>query len=332
MALDPRREAQEWLDVAYEARVLEPSPPGSTEPPWYADDPVLPAAPRARPAVTPVDGLGALSWDQLCGERGDEALAAFCADRWLGAWHRLGPLPTVSRRPGRACTALPSTCSLPPGTPRTGRSGCGSPGADSARRSSVRAASCGSNGKARRDRPARTDAARGHHDRRCRASRRDHAGRTPSLHSGDAWGPGCPAGGGRGGAEALGAWFGFAWSVLEQLRHDYQLAAESRPRVQLWPEHFDASIEIGDEAAGERATFGASPGDATHPEPYLYVSPWAERAGAFWNDDSFDGASLPYATLLGPDDQRATALAFFGAAIAELTGPGGQSDVRTYTK
>jgi hypothetical protein len=125
-------------------------------------------------------------------------------------------------------------------------------------------------------------------------------------------------------AEALGAWFGFAWSVLEQLRHDHQPAAEPRQRVQLWPEHFDASIEIGDEAAGERATFGASPGDATHPEPYLYVSPWVEHAGAFWNNESFDGASLPFATLLGPDDQRATALAFIGAAGAELTGPGGQ--------
>jgi hypothetical protein len=77
----------------YEARVLEPSPPAVTEPPWYADDPVLPDGAGGRPAVTPVAGLGAMSWDQLCRERGDEDLAAFCADRWLGAWRRLGPLP-----------------------------------------------------------------------------------------------------------------------------------------------------------------------------------------------------------------------------------------------
>ena len=49
---------------------------------------------------------------------------------------------------------------------------------------------------------------------------------------------------------------------------------------QLWPEHFDLACEIGDADAGTRANYGASPGDAAIPEPYLYVGPVGRRAGA----------------------------------------------------
>jgi hypothetical protein len=117
-------------------------------------------------------------------------------------------------------------------------------------------------------------------------------------------------------AEALGAWFGFGWSVLEQLR--FEARTLSPGRVQLWPEHFDPAVDLGDEAAGRRASFGASPGDDAHPEPYLYVSPWTPHTGAFWNDRAFGGASLTYATLLAADDQRGTALAFFRQGLEEL--------------
>ena len=44
--------------------------------------------------------------------------------------------------------------------------------------------------------------------------------------------------------------------------------------AQLWPEHFDLACELGDADAGTRANYGASPGDARIPEPYLYVGPW----------------------------------------------------------
>src|SRR5256885_1014850 len=67
-------------------------------------------------------------------------------------------------------------------------------------------------------------------------------------------------------ARCLADWYGFAASVLEQLRAE--APAELEPsRVQLWPEHFDMSVELGPEAAGQRAGFGCSPGDAQHPEP-----------------------------------------------------------------
>jgi hypothetical protein len=106
-------------------------------------------------------------------------------------------------------------------------------------------------------------------------------------------------------------WYGFATSVLEELRAE--AGAGSDPsRVQLWPEHFDVSVELGDEAAGRRAGYGCSPGDDEHPEPYVYVRAWDESAasGAGWNATTFTGAELPYADLLAAPDQRAAALDF----------------------
>jgi hypothetical protein len=78
-------------------------------------------------------------------------------------------------------------------------------------------------------------------------------------------------------------------------------------------------VEIGAEEGGHRAAFGASPGDDAHPEPYLYVSPWAAPpAHTFWNDAHFNGASLPYQEMLVASDQRMAALDFFQTGIALL--------------
>jgi hypothetical protein len=117
----------------------------------------------------------------------------------------------------------------------------------------------------------------------------------------------------------VGDWFGFTTSVLEQLR------AEARPewdpsRVQIWPEHFDAAIEIGDEHAEQRAALGGSPGDESHPDPYLYVAPWTARpSGELWQARGFTGAELPYAELLAAPDPRAAALEFFRVRLAALS-------------
>ena len=106
-------------------------------------------------------------------------------------------------------------------------------------------------------------------------------------------------------APFFGDLFGFGASVLEELR--VRWGAIDDTRVQLWPEHFDLSIDCG----ANRATYGISPGDDEHPEPYLYVSPWTRQSGPLWSDPHFGGASLPYDVLLGADDQRATAMQFF---------------------
>jgi hypothetical protein len=117
-------------------------------------------------------------------------------------------------------------------------------------------------------------------------------------------------------ADRLGAWFGFANSVLEDVR--FHSSPESEPgRVQLWPEHFDLGVDIG--APGAKGTFGASPGDEPHPEPYLYVTRWQDGPdGPFWNDTAFDGASLAYANLVAAPDARAAALTFFRTGFDQL--------------
>jgi hypothetical protein len=111
---------------------------------------------------------------------------------------------------------------------------------------------------------------------------------------------------------ALGDWFRFGFEILEELR-GHGSEDDDVSEVQLWPEHFDAAIEMGSEDRGRRASYGASPGDRGHLEPYLYVSAWTEidRSDPYWNDRHFNGASLPYTTLLEAKDQTRVALEFF---------------------
>jgi hypothetical protein len=114
-------------------------------------------------------------------------------------------------------------------------------------------------------------------------------------------------------ARALGDWYAFATDVLDAVR------ADARPEddatiVRIWPEHFDAAVDAGDEAAGGRATYGASPGDAHHAEPYLYASPWAGRIDPFFDDPGFRGVARTYAQLAASPEPRAAALAFLREA------------------
>jgi hypothetical protein len=88
---NPRAEAEDKLGGDYEARVLEPSPPPVSESP-FADDPVDPGeVPEGRQLVSPVHNRGDLTWDEMA--RLEPELAPWCAERWLGAWRRLDPLP-----------------------------------------------------------------------------------------------------------------------------------------------------------------------------------------------------------------------------------------------
>jgi hypothetical protein len=308
--MNPRREAWDLLGGEYDVRVLEPSPPAGTAPPWYADDPL--AGPYGVRLVTPVDGLGR-SWDDLSRERPE--LADFCADRWLGAWRRLAPLPRAFVGTRRSLHALAEHVVAAARHAANGmiglrftRHGFGTPYFGTACQVRVEA------GRLVVDGTAHTPSTLG--EAATLAGVR--LGMPPDVYppstpaSPDTHLPVNPAA-----AEALGAWCGFAWSVLEQLRFDGRALAPAR--VQLWPEHFDPAVDLGDEATGRRASFGASPGDDAHPEPYLYVAPWLKRTGTFWNDDAFGGASLPYAALLVAADQRVAALAFFRRGLHELS-------------
>jgi hypothetical protein len=120
-------------------------------------------------------------------------------------------------------------------------------------------------------------------------------------------------------ASALAAWFAFAAGVLEELLADADSSLSPTP-AQLWPEHFDIAIELGDEGAGRRATYGASPGDGEHPEPYLYVATWSPPPeGPLWNATIFSGSELAYAELLAARDRRACARDFFQARLDALS-------------
>jgi hypothetical protein len=122
-------------------------------------------------------------------------------------------------------------------------------------------------------------------------------------------------------ADALAAWYAFGAAVLERLAADARPEDDASPPI-LWPEHFDVAIELGSEPDGLRATYGFSPGDQQHPEPYAYVGPWVAQApGELWNADGFAGAEFAYADLLAAEDQVATALEFFTARRDALVPP-----------
>jgi hypothetical protein len=265
--IDPRAEAFARVGGRFEVRVLEPSPPTVREEPWFADDPVT-VEPRSRrdlPLLSPVPGAGVdITWDELA--RREPDLADWCADRWLGAWRPLPPLPPIADYvKARAALHDLAVSQVSPARQaangkiglRYTRRGFGTPFFGD-------------------DEQVRVDAA-------------DH------------------------GVPFLGEWYGFACSVLEELRAEGARADPPPSRVQLWPEHFDLSVDLGDETADTKGTFGASPGDADHPEPYLYVTHWAETVAddPFWNATSFAGATLPLGALVAAPDERAAALDFF---------------------
>jgi hypothetical protein len=96
------------------------------------------------------------------------------------------------------------------------------------------------------------------------------------------------------GAARLAAWYAFGDEILRELGGV----------PVLWPEHFDIAIDLGE------ATYGFSPGDELHAEPYAYVAPWNAVDGDLWQASGFRGAELPYAALLAAPDPRAAALEF----------------------
>lgn len=121
-------------------------------------------------------------------------------------------------------------------------------------------------------------------------------------------------------AARLADLYAFSAGVLEVVKSG--LPADAAPSdTNLWPEHFDIAFEAGPEAAGQRATYGVSPGDEEHAEPYVYVGPWtAEVSGELWNATGFRGAELGYPELLAAGDADAVAIEFMRSRYAALTG------------
>ena len=319
VARNPRREAQDLVGAGYDARVLEPSPPAVQDGQWFADDPATVEPADRRPLVAPVPGAE-LTWTEWLGDHPEHC--PWAAARWLGAHRRL-PVPPPAYTDTRLALHRLVVYVVSPARQRANGKmalrwtlgGLGTPffGADE----QVRVA--GAALVRQRGETAKAEAV----TTLARAAELVLDG-PPDL----AWAEPFdvpPAGAldeplavDPRAAAFLGDWYGFAWSVLEELRADP--ACTDASRVQLWPEHFDAAFECLPEA--RRVTFGGSPGDAAVPEPYLYVLPGSFQTAPpdpFWNATSFRGAILRLGELLDAADQRAAALAFLrrGRALLE---------------
>jgi hypothetical protein len=311
-ATSPLHEAQVRIGDRYEARILEPSPPAVVAEPWFADDPPARGeVPPGRPVVSALS-TGDLTWAQLATD--DEELARWCEERWLGPYRRLAPVPGTLVQTRLGLHRLAEHVVSPARRHVNGkiglrytRGGFGTPffGADE----QVRVVG------------GDLVVQRGGEERRAAittlAAAADHVGRTAlpdDLAVDDT-----PLQVEARAASFLGDWYGFAASVLEELRARADLGADPS-RVQLWPEHFDLAVDLGRETGGVRAGYGLSPGDDQHPELYLYVAPWvAPPAGELWGATGFTGAELTYEALLEAEDQRATALEFFLVRLAALS-------------
>lgn len=327
--MNPRAEAHERVGGRYDARVLEPSPPAVAEPPWFADDPVGRDQPRGElPLLLPFaprsprrgdGGAGDACWEELCAE--DGPLAEWCAERWLGAYRTLPAVPPGLVQTREALHALAERVLKPAREQANGkiglrftRGGFGTPffGQDAQLRVLG----------------DELIVQEGEHERSAsivslaQAAKHVGTGLLPSAAGGQPLAA-TPLAIDAGASAFLGHWYGFGTSVLEELRASVGEEAEPS-RVQLWPEHFDVSVELGAEAAGRRAGFGASPGDEQHRQPYLYVVPWGDApAGELWQASGFSGAELPYAALLeagSGDAQRELAVRFFADRLAALSG------------
>ena len=111
----------------------------------------------------------------------------------------------------------------------------------------------------------------------------------------------------------LGRWFNVAFDALNAVRADE--ASVNASEAQLWPGHFDPAIEVGDE--DHRASFGASPGDHSIAEPYLYMSAWwpdrldLDQNDPFWNAEAFVGTVLKVSDFPANADPVDVAVTFW---------------------
>ena len=313
----PAAEAAEAVGDAYDVRGLEPSPPAVAEGPFWADDPADPAPTGALPVVAPHSG-GDLTWDDLIVQR--PGLANFAADRWLGARRQLPVLPAnypsglvdFHRLAFSVVAEARYQCNGKFGL-RYVRGGFGTPffGDDVQVR-------------VQGDRLVVQTAGRASHTAITTLREAgEFAGVTPGTTAAEHDSPDLgdidrPLDARAEVGEFLAAWFGLATAALEELR--FSPGAVDPERVQLWPGHFDPGIAAGDAESGRRATYGFSPGDHSHDEPYIYVAAWGQidRSDPFWNDRNFAGASLTFSELSAAGDHYGAAVRFLKDGCARL--------------
>ncbi len=115
---------------------------------------------------------------------------------------------------------------------------------------------------------------------------------------------------------AIGEWYALGSAAIDRSVTTPTASAPSVAR--LWPEHFDLAIDV-EVAPNRRCNLGASPGDESYPDPYLYVGPWGdERPGedGYWNAPF--GAVLGHAAVVTSDSPLLTATTFFRDGMRRL--------------
>jgi hypothetical protein len=120
-------------------------------------------------------------------------------------------------------------------------------------------------------------------------------------------------------ATVIAGWFAFGQHVLDEVLAGVQpLDATATPSaLQLWPEHFD----LGTDAlvGSGRVNLGASPGDAAHATPYLYLGPWdGRRPGPAEHWNAPFGAVLSQEALAAVPDPVEAAVRWFGRGLDAL--------------
>ena len=314
-AHNPAAEAAALVGDEFTVRVLEPSPPAVTNDTFWADDPAA-VGDGDRPTITPTSA-GTSSWDDLLADRPE--LTDFATSRWLGARGQLPPVPQnypASRNAyhrlayavvAEARYAVNAKFGL-----RYTYGGFGTPffGADQQVRVEGTELIVQYGNRAQSTALTTLRAAG------------EFVGVAPGTTAAEHDSPGLGdldealAVSAEAGA-FLGDWFGLAWAVLEELRVTPGMIDPER--TQLWPGHFDPAIAAGNPPNG-RATYGLSPGDHAHDEPYLYVSAFGEvdPGDPYWNETNFSGASLPYAEFVDCADPYRAVLDFFRAGYERL--------------
>jgi hypothetical protein len=310
--MDPRGEALEITGGRFDVRVLEPAPPTITVPPFNAD--LLDPARGERPLLSPVSA-GDVLWDDLARE--EPKLRAFCAQRWLGAYTRIGPPPPAFAATRDALHRLAEHVVSPVLQRANGeialrftRGGFGTPFFGNDVQLRVEGDLLHIQIGDRVETSALTSLAAAAGFVGFDLTRFDLATASEPLDVDVA------------AARYLGDIHGFAFSVLEELRA--RAGTRTEPSlVNLWPGHFGVAVELGSDHHGLRAAYGVSPGDDEHPEPYIYVAPWtAKPAGELWRARGFTGAELTFAELAGVADQRGAALEFLERRLAALVASG----------
>ncbi|HEX2158071.1 MAG TPA: hypothetical protein VHS79_14015 [Actinomycetes bacterium] len=97
-------------------------------------------------------------------------------------------------------------------------------------------------------------------------------------------------------ARRMADWYAVGDAALRRLT--LEIADDQPSDLTLWPEHFDVAIRA------DEVNYGASPGDARVPEPYLYVGPTglelAATGDSFWNQPF--GAAITWEDVRSVED------------------------------